>query len=82
MYSLLGEWQWNLNDQWTTFAGGRIDKHTFTDYMYSPRLAVVYTPKDKDAYKLIWSRSVRANIEEEMKAQDMSGGSDSKPEIT
>jgi outer membrane receptor for ferrienterochelin and colicin len=81
MYSLLGEWQWNLNDQWTTFAGGRVDKHTFTDYMYSPRLAVVYTPTDKDTYKLMWSRSVRANNEEEMKAQDNAKGPLSNPEI-
>jgi iron complex outermembrane receptor protein len=81
MYSLLGEWQWNISDQWTTFAGGRVDKHTFTDYMYSPRLAVVYTPTNKDAYKLIWSRSVRANNEEEMKSQDITGGGNSKPEI-
>jgi len=81
MYSLLGEWQWNLSDQWTTFAGGRVDKHTFTDYMYSPRLAVVYTPTNKDAYKLIWSRSVRANNEEEMKAQYNAEGTTSAPEI-
>jgi outer membrane receptor for ferrienterochelin and colicins len=81
LYSILGEWQWNINDQWTTFAGGRVDKHTFTDYMYSPRAAVVYTPTDRDAYKLIWSRSVRANVEEEMKAQDMNDGSKSEPEI-
>jgi iron complex outermembrane receptor protein len=81
MYSLLGEWQWNINDQWTTFAGGRVDKHTFTDYMYSPRLAVVYTPTGIDAYKLIWSRSVRANNEEEMKAQYDANGTTSSPEI-
>jgi outer membrane receptor for ferrienterochelin and colicin len=81
MYSLLGEWQWNINDQWTTFTGGRIDKHTFTDYMYSPRVAIVYTPTDRDAYKLIWSRSVRANVEEEMKAQHDANDTTSDPEI-
>jgi outer membrane receptor for ferrienterochelin and colicins len=80
MYSLLGEWQWNWNDQFTTFAGGRIDKHEFTDYMLSPRAVAVYTPTERDAYKLMWSRSVRANVEEEMKAQDIEDGSDSDPE--
>ena len=29
----------------------------------------------------MWSRSVRANVEEEMKAQDMNDGSNSEPEI-
>ena len=51
LYSILGEWQWNINDKWTTFAGGRIDKHTFTDEMYSPRAAVVYSPTDIDTLK-------------------------------
>jgi outer membrane receptor for ferrienterochelin and colicins len=80
MYSLLGEHQWTINDQWTTFLGARIDKHTYTDYMFSPRAAIVYTPTAIDAYKLIWSRSVRANFEEEMKAQAEAGGGKSSPE--
>ena len=81
MYSLLGEDQWTINDQWTTFLGGRIDKHTFTDYMFSPRAAIVFTPNEKDTYKTIWSRSVRANTEEEMKMNaDSNGGGKSTPE--
>ncbi|MGA2071556.1 MAG: TonB-dependent receptor [Sedimentisphaerales bacterium] len=71
MYSFLGEWQWTINEKWTTFLGGRIDDHTYTDPMYSPRAAVIYTPTDKDALKLMWSRSVRANFEAEMKRQSM-----------
>lgn len=74
LYSLLGEWQWNINDRWTTFLGGRIDDHTFTNEMFSPRAAIVYTPNEKDTYKLMWSRSVRANFEEEMKAQSINTG--------
>jgi outer membrane receptor for ferrienterochelin and colicins len=80
MYSLLGEWQWNLSDQWTTFLGGRVDKHTYTDNMYSPHAAVVYSPTNIDTLKLMWSRSVRANNEEEMKAQHDTDGSNSEPE--
>jgi len=80
MYSLLGEHQWTISDKWTTFLGARLDKHTYTDYMFSPRAAIVYTPTAIDAYKLIWSRSVRANFEEEMKAQADANGGNSKPE--
>jgi outer membrane receptor protein involved in Fe transport len=80
MYSLLGEWQWNINDKWTTFLGGRIDDHTYTKPMFSPRAAVVYTPTEKDTLKLMWSRSVRANVEEEMKRQAMDGNGLSTPE--
>jgi outer membrane receptor for ferrienterochelin and colicins len=80
MYSLLGEWQWNINSEWTTFLGGRIDKHTYTDPMLSPRAAIIYSPTEKDTLKLMWSRSVRANNEEEMKLQAMNGGGASTPE--
>ena len=31
MYSLLGEYQLTINDQWTTFVGGRFDDHSMTD---------------------------------------------------
>lgn len=80
MYSFLGEWQWNINDQWTTFLGGRIDKHTYTDDMFSPRAALIHTPNERDTYKLMWSRSLRAPFEEDMKKQDQINGSKSVPE--
>ncbi len=59
LFSFLGEWQWTINDQWRTFAGGRLDKNTFTDWMISPRVAVVFAPTGRDTFKWIWSRSVR-----------------------
>ncbi|OGP69326.1 MAG: hypothetical protein A2169_03395 [Deltaproteobacteria bacterium RBG_13_47_9] len=80
MYSYFTEWQWNINDQWTTFIGGRLDRHTFTDTMFSPRAAVVFTPNEKDTYKFMWSRSQRANFEEYMKRQDQLNGGKSAPE--
>jgi len=80
LYSILGEWQLTINDKWTTFAGARLDDHTFTDWMFSPRAAIVHTPTDKDTLKLMWSRSVRANYDGEMKANNAAGGGNSKPE--
>ncbi len=80
MYSLLAEWQWNINDKWTTFLGGRIDDHTFTKKMFSPRAALIYTPNERDTYKLMWARSVRAAFEEDMKKESDAGGGTSNPE--
>jgi len=80
LYSLLGEWQWKITDNWTTFLGARIDNHTFTDPMFSPHASVVFTPTDIDTLKLMWARSVRANFEAEMKRLDMATGEKSKPE--
>ncbi len=77
MYSGFGEYQWTINDQWTTFIGGRVDDHTYTNTMFSPRAALIHTPTEKDTYKLMWSRSVRANYEEELKK---AGIHNSRPE--
>ena len=83
LYSILGEHQWNINDRWTTFVGARLDDHSYTALMFSPRAAVVHTPNERDTWKLLWSRSVRSNFEEEMKAQskDPNSGENSDPEV-
>jgi outer membrane receptor for ferrienterochelin and colicin len=81
MYSILGEHQWTINDQWTSFLGARLDNHTYTSWMFSPRAALVHTPNPKDTWKLMWSRSVRANVEEEMRYQAETLGGDSDPEV-
>jgi iron complex outermembrane receptor protein len=68
MSSVLGEYQWKINPRWTLFAGGRIDWHRFVEKeMFSPRLAMVYTPTDKDTLKFIIQRSTRASTAETMK---------------
>lgn len=65
--SLLGEHQWNINDEFTTFVGARLDYHPFTDAMFSPRGALVYTPTDRDTIKVTGTRSIRMNTAGEMK---------------
>ncbi len=65
--SAFGEYQWNIDDQWTTFAGIRFDKHRFTELMVSPRAVVVWTPTDADTAKVMLSQSRRTNNADEMK---------------
>ena len=80
MVSFLGEHQWTINERWTTFLGGRIDDHTYSDCMFSPRAALIHTPNERDVWKLLWARSVRANFAEEMKANALAGDNSSAPE--
>ena len=80
-YSILGEDQWQINDEWTTFLGGRWDKNTYTDWMYSPRAAIVYTPDKMTAWKLMANRSQRMNFAEELRAQWINTGTLGEPEI-
>jgi iron complex outermembrane receptor protein len=65
-YSVFGEHQWKINDQWTNFFGIRMDKNTFTDYMFSPRDTLIFTPTDKDTLKVMFSRSLKLNFASEM----------------
>ena len=80
MGSLFGEYQWNITDQLTTFIGGRLDKHRFTELMCSPRASLVYMPTDKDTIKAMVTRSVRTNVAYEMKAQNLEFNSKSDTE--
>jgi iron complex outermembrane receptor protein len=80
-YSLLGEDQWNINDEWTTFLGARADKNTYTPWMFSPRAALVYTPNEITAWKLMANRSQRMNFAEELRAQFINTGTLGDPEI-
>ncbi|MCE5184672.1 MAG: TonB-dependent receptor [Planctomycetaceae bacterium] len=80
LYSIFGEYQWNITDQWTTFVGVRVDDHTYSDKMFSPRASLIYTPTEKDTYKLMWARSVRANFEEEMRRSALNEKGDGAPE--
>jgi len=68
MGSLFYEDQWSINKQLTLFTSARLDKHSYTDVMFSPRLALIWTPTDKDALKLIGAQSLRTNTEEGMRA--------------
>lgn len=58
-HSLMGEYQLKFNDYWTGFAGIRTDKHTYTDWLVSPRAALVLTPNERDTLKGIWSGATR-----------------------
>ncbi|HOQ03999.1 MAG TPA: TonB-dependent receptor [Anaerohalosphaeraceae bacterium] len=81
LYSLFGEYQWTISEQWTAFFGGRIDDHTYSSRLFSPRASLIYAPTKRDVYKLLWARSVRTNFEEEMRANALVNLPDGDPEI-
>lgn len=80
-YSILLEDQWRINDEWTTFIGGRWDNNTYTPWMYSPRAVVVYSPEQTVAWKMLLNRSLRMNFAEELRASWLGSGVLSDPEI-
>lgn len=68
-YSLLGEYRWDINAQWTAFLSGRLDKHTYSRWLRSPRGVLVYMPTEQDAIKFIAAESVRRIGDDELRAE-------------
>ncbi len=67
--SLLAEHQWHMSDKWTSFASARADKHSYTEWLFSPRLALIYRPDRKDTLKLIAARALRRNGDGELRQE-------------
>jgi outer membrane receptor protein involved in Fe transport len=65
-HAFLGELNYMPDPNTTTLWSARLDKHSYTDYMFSPRFAWIYQ-MDKEQYlKFIAQRSVRMNTQEEL----------------
>jgi outer membrane receptor protein involved in Fe transport len=77
--SPLMEYQWNILPQLTLFASARADKHTYTDYLISPRGTIVWTPTDADTVKFMGGRSIRRAGDQELR-QDNLRGNQADPE--
>ncbi len=67
--SFMAEHQWKINKHWTTFLSIRTDKHTFSDWLFSPRASVIFTPTERDTFKIIAGQSVRRSCDEELWSQ-------------
>ncbi len=79
--SVFGEDQYTVNERWTVFSSIRMDANRFNDTLFSPRVSVVHTPNEDEAWKFMASRSVRMTFAEEQKANDILVGNHSQPEI-
>lgn len=64
--SFLAEHQWRITDKWTTFLSYRMDKNTYSGWMQSPRGTVVFTPTERDTFKVMAGESVRTSAAEEL----------------
>jgi outer membrane receptor protein involved in Fe transport len=79
-YAFLGELNIELMPKTTALLSARLDKHTYTDYMFSPRAALIQELRKNEYLKFIAQRSVRMNTQEEL-YMNHELGSDNDPEI-
>ena len=58
-YSILTEANLAFHPYFHVLLSGRADKNDYTNWYYSPRLAIISSITDKDIVRLVWQRSVR-----------------------
>lgn len=66
-YAAFSELQWSLSDKLTVFTGIRLDKHDYTNWFTSPRVALVYSLNDEHVLKTIVNQSVKRASEIDMR---------------
>ena len=78
--SFLAEYQWKPSEHFAAFASARTDKHTYSDWLFSPRGSLVFTPTDADTFKVIAGKSMRRGCDEELWAEHVRKGTIPAPE--
>ena len=78
-YAFLGELNYQHTPKTTTLWSARLDKHSYTSYMFSPRFAWIRELDTDEYLKFIAQRSVRMNTQEELYMNHVLG-KDNDPE--
>ena len=65
-YAFLGELNYRHTQKTSTLWSARLDKHSYTSYMFSPRFALIHELDADEYLKFIAQRSVRMNTQEEL----------------
>jgi outer membrane receptor for ferrienterochelin and colicins len=77
--SFMSEYQWQPVQNWTFFIGARADKNSYTNWLFSPRFASIFTPTSFDTYKFILSRSARIKFAEDLRTESTALGTKANP---
>jgi hypothetical protein len=65
-YAIFGETNIQATDKNSFLLSGRLDKHTYTGHMFSPRGAWIYEIEPKHYLKFVAQRSVRMNTADQL----------------
>jgi iron complex outermembrane receptor protein len=79
--SVFGEYRVKLLDPLSVILAGRLDDHTYSDVLFSPRLSVLYDVTKYDLLKFNIGQSVRKPGDEELRAQFVANGTVADEEV-
>jgi len=72
-HSVIGELNIELTPKTSIILSGRFDKNTYTDWMFSPRFALIHELNKNEYLKFIIQRSVRMNTLDELYINHQNG---------
>ncbi len=72
-HAIIGELNLELTPKTTMILSGRFDKNTYTDLLFSPRLALIQELRKDEYLKFIIGRSVRMNTMDELYINNKNG---------
>ncbi len=52
LWALFAENTWEPSERWSLVASGRLDHHSLSGYVFSPRAALMFFPDDSNTFKL------------------------------
>jgi len=80
-FSIFAEANHKLNQKHKLLISGRMDKNTYTDWLFSPRIALVSNISDGHITKLIVQRSIRMNSAAQLYANEQNNNPSETEEI-
>jgi outer membrane receptor protein involved in Fe transport len=72
-HAIIGELNIELTPKTSVILSGRFDKNTYTDYLFSPRFALIHKLNKDEYLKFIVQRSVRMNTLDELYINNKNG---------
>ena len=78
-YSLMGEIGYEVVPRLEALASARVDKNTYTDTMFSSRVAAIYSIDERNTLRVSWQRSLRMNTMMELYFMQLEG-QEARPE--
>ena len=52
IWSLYAEDTWEASEKWSLVASGRLDRHSLSGYVFSPRGVIMYFPDERNTFKV------------------------------
>ena len=65
--AIIGEYMWDIYDELSFMTGIRIDSNEYSSHLWSNRNALMWSPNEKDTFKLLYNQALRRSDEGELR---------------